>query len=294
MTTLGVSRPSTAVRAALVVLGVAVLLRVTDVFVLRTDEWLGEQWLTKGVGVVIILLYLRMRGDGPGAIGLHRRRWTLALALGAAITAVALAVGYAVEVWILTALRHTPRFVVAFQDHVIVPDTAATGGLVFGLGLLAGNLLNSFMEEGLFRGLLLTHLVGAMSVRRANLTQATLFGFWHLVWPIRAAMDGAMTVQMAVAASAVYVAASGIVGYAWGMLFLWTGSLWTSWSAHTVHNSVLNLVHVYTPAGKAATLGLRVGVATAVLVLSLPLVERWVVAEGNVGNGPLTRIGGMQ
>lgn len=40
-----------------------------------------------------------------------------------------------------------------------------------------------------------------------------------------------------------------IGGYVFGFLYLQTGSLWSPWLAHTIHNSVLNLLHIRTMAG---------------------------------------------
>jgi membrane protease YdiL (CAAX protease family) len=49
--------------------------------------------------------------------------------------------------------------------------------------LLAGNLVNSFTEEGLFRGVMLTHFRVGFTAWQANLLQAVTYGLWHLARP---------------------------------------------------------------------------------------------------------------
>jgi membrane protease YdiL (CAAX protease family) len=43
--------------------------------------------------------------------------------------------------------------------------------------------------------------------------------------------------------------ATGIFGFAVGYLYLKTDNLWAPWLAHTINNSVLNMVHIETAEG---------------------------------------------
>lgn len=64
--------------------------------------------------------------------------------------------------------------------------SGTTGNSVFFiLLLLVGNVINSFMEEKLFRGIMLRHYLSRFSFLKANILQAALFAAWHLVQPIK-------------------------------------------------------------------------------------------------------------
>ncbi|MGI6244813.1 MAG: CPBP family intramembrane glutamic endopeptidase [Pseudochelatococcus sp.] len=251
-----------------------VIFRLLDVFVFRSDEWFGEQVLTKALGLAAILAYLWFAGRSASAIGVRAGGWDRAVLMGVAVAGAALVAGYTAEVITLFVSGQAPSLRIGFQGHSLLPDTAMQGGLTFGLGLLAGNLLNSAMEESLFRGLMISHFLLRMSFARANLLQAVLFGLWHVIWPLRGWMDGEMSAPVALGIAATYVISAGVAGYAWGLLFLATRSLWSAFTAHTVHNSVLNALHVDTGLGEAPLLGVRVSVAVIVL-LALSALTLW-------------------
>ncbi|MDI3299697.1 MAG: CPBP family intramembrane metalloprotease [Bacillota bacterium] len=131
--------------------------------------------------------------------------------------------------------------------------------------LLLGNVVNSFLEEGLFRGVLMTQLGRVVGPVGANLLQAGLFGVWHVVWPLREFLDGAMDASTALGVGAGYTLLSFLIGLAFGGLFQATGSLWAPWVAHTLSNSALNVLQIAVAAGPSGTLGLRVAVETLVV-----------------------------
>jgi hypothetical protein len=74
------------VLAPLILLGMALLLRLLDIFVLRLDERLGEIILSKSLGFALVVGYTWWVGQRMTAIGLHIRNLGLALAIGAGIT----------------------------------------------------------------------------------------------------------------------------------------------------------------------------------------------------------------
>lgn len=260
---------------------VILALRLLDVFLLRLDERFGEQFLTKAVGLLLVLLYLWSAGHRVASIGLHAARWQFSIALGLAVMTAGLTAGYGVEWLLLHAQGAQPGWLLAPQPHVLVPG-AIVGGVVLGLTLVGGNVVNAFMEEALFRGVLLTHLATRMRFAKANVLQAVLFGLWHLVWPARDYLDGKTGLQTALGTALGYVLLSALIGYAWGYLVQKTNSLWTAWAAHMLNNTVINFIHISTAAGLASTLGVRVGVATLVVLLLLPLAGNAVQSRTTV------------
>jgi membrane protease YdiL (CAAX protease family) len=74
--------------------------------------------------------------------------------------------------------------------------------------------------------------------------------------------------------SAGYILLSGMIGFAWGYFFLKTNSLWTSISAHTLNNTMINFIHISVSTGIASTLGLRVSISTLTVIILLPFVKK--------------------
>lgn len=224
---------------------VALLLRVLDIFVLRLDERWGEIILSKALGFLLVLLYVwRARASLKG-LGLHGRDLGKALLVATVVMVPIFVVGFGLQYISLTRAGQHPTLVLAAMD----PKTGMAGGLLFALWLVLGNVINSFMEEGLFRGVMLPHFGTTLSLWRANLLQAVLFALWHLVWPIKDLVTGRADIAGAAAQAALLLAGTLISGCAFGYLYLKTGNLWAPWLAHTLNNTVLNLLHIRTTDG---------------------------------------------
>ncbi len=267
------------VKTAVIIFLFTLILRLLDVFVIRSDEIFGEQYLTKVAGMLLVFGYVwSVKGNFSG-IGFHKQGWVTAVFLGAIIMGTALLIGYSVEWLLLTAQDAAPRLFVSPQEVSLTGD-AVSGGIALTISLLVGNFVNSFMEEGLFRGLLISHLGSRIALWKANLIQASLFGLWHIVWPIRDYLDGKTDASEALVIAIGYVIVSGLIGFAWGYFYQKTNTLWIAWTAHTVNNTTMNLLHITTAAGDPGTMGLRVAAATLVVVATMPLVKRLATTWG--------------
>jgi membrane protease YdiL (CAAX protease family) len=172
----------------------------------------------------------------------------------------------------------------------------ARAGWGFALWLFLGNVVNSFMEEGLFRGIMLTHFRRRLSPWRANLLQGVLFGLWHLAWPIWRLVYGHADLPAVLSESVLIFAGSTISGLAYGYLFLKTDNLWAPWIAHTINNTTLNLLHIRTAAGLDADtvllypllgigyLGLLVWTKVWARWLRMPALKPWGVSSEDRGD----------
>lgn len=209
--------------APLIVLAIALLLRTIDVFVLRLDERLGEIILSKALGFALVVAYVWWVRRRLPAIGMHHRQLGAALAIGVGVTAAAFTLGGIVQQWIMPPGS-------AFTLQPVDPKTGAAGGVAFALLLIVGNAVNSSMEEGLFRGLMLPHFLQRLSFRRANLLQASLFALWHLVWPVKSYLTRQASAGGALAEAGNLLVATGIPGPVYGYLYWRTDSLWSDGS----------------------------------------------------------------
>lgn len=255
----------------LILLVIALFFRLIDIFILKLDEKLGEIILSKFLGAILVILFLKMTGWGIKSIGFHTQSLYKGLFIGAAITLFALALGYLIEYVIYYSSGSNPKLYFAATD----PKTGASGGVFFGLWLILGNFINSFMEEGLFRGLILKLLSGKYSFSQANWIQSFLFGGWHLPWVIKGAQLGQFKGLAGLAfGTAANFVPQLLMGFVWGYSYLKTNSLWTPWISHTLTNTTLNLLHIKTENGLDSGIAIRMMVYVIVMVLGILLINK--------------------
>ena len=258
---------------------IAAILKIVDVFVFRLDELLGEIILSKSLGFILVLAYLWFVGKSVTTIGLHGKSVGKALIIGASGIILILIVSYGLQFGVLIGAGKEPSLVFAATD----PKAGVTGGLAFSLFLLIGNFINSFMEEGLFRGVMLRHFRVSLSFWRANFLQAALFGIWHLNWSIKQFMTGELNLGGVASQSIIMLIATGIYGFAMGYLYLKTDNLWAPWLMHTINNTVQNMVHIRTVGGLDSDMMVFQVMLTVSLIAIIPffkaLAKRFQTSE---------------
>jgi membrane protease YdiL (CAAX protease family) len=256
------------IMTSLVLLVIALFFKWVDTFVLRLDERLGEIILCKTLGFVMVMVFVWAAGRSLRDIGLHSRRLGTSLLIGAGVAAIALVVAYAAE--FALQLDGQPAFRIAAIDT----KGGLQGGLLFALWLILGNVINAFMEEGLFRGVMVRLFRVKLPPWPANALQAFLFGLWHLPWVLKWHQTGQIEAH-----GGIFLAALGqflpmfLVGVAWGYFYIKTDSLWVPWSAHFLNNTVLNLVHLTTSAGVESGASIRGPVLLVVTLLGMVLAK---------------------
>ncbi len=222
---------------------IALIFRLIDIFVFRLDERLGEIILSKALGLCLVLLFIWAIGRKPASIGFHGRRLGEGLLIGVVITVLPFVIAYSVEWILLQQFGQEPKLLFSAID----PKAGVTGGLLFALWLVIGNFINSFMEEGLFRGVMLNLNRMRLSFVKSIWLEAVLFGTWHLVWVVKWYQTGLVStpgeIGMGIVANFLPQICLGLV---WGYAYLKTNNLWTAWIAHTLTNTTLNLLHVAT------------------------------------------------
>ena len=255
---------------SLVLLAIAFIFKWVDTFVLRLDERLGEIILCKTLGFVLVIVFVWACGRKLQDIGLHGRRLGLSLFIGILITVIGLVVSYGVE--FVAQLSKQP----VLHFEAIDPKAGVTGGFLFVLWMILGNIVNSFMEEGLFRGVMVRLFRVKLSFWWANALQAFLFGIWHLPWVLKWMQTGRIEEQGGIAAAAFgQFMPMLLIGLVWGYFYLKTGSLWVGWVFHFLNNSVLNLLHITTTDGLDSGSAMRGPVCLIVALLSMFLVKIW-------------------
>jgi len=256
------------VLTSLVLLAIAFFFKWVDTFVLRLDERLGEIILCKTLGFVLVILFVWAAGRSLRDIGLHARRLGASLLIGTIAAVVTFAVSYAAGFILL--LPSEPVLTFAAID----PKAGVSGGLLFALWMILGNVVNSFMEEGLFRGVMGRLFRIRLSFWGANALQAFLFALWHLPWVLKWYQTGQLEEHGGlVFATLTQFLPMLSVGFAWGYFYFKTGSLWAPWVAHLLNNTIFNLLHVTTVEGLDSGLAIVGPVSMVVTLLTMFLVK---------------------
>lgn len=257
---------------------IALIFRLNDIFILKLDERLGEIILSKTLGFLLVLLFIWAIGRKPESIGFHGRRLGDGLLIGIVITILPFVIAYAVEWTVLRQMGQGPRLLFSAID----PKAGVTGGLMFALWLVFGNFINSFMEEGLFRGVMLNLNRMRLSFGKANWLQAVLFGIWHLVWVVKWYQTGIVStpgeIGMGIVANFLPQICLGLV---WGYAYVKTNNLWTAWIAHTLTNTILNLLHVATLDAMNPGMSIRM-TAFSITSLFMMFLIRYICTRRNM------------
>ena len=249
---------------------IALIFRLMDIFVLRLDERLGEIILSKALGFGSVLLFLYAIGRKLESIGFHHRRLGESLLIGIVITVLPLTIAYIVEWILMQQFGQEPRLLFSAID----PKAGVTGGLLFASWLVIGNFINSFMEEGLFRGVMLKLNRMQLSFGKSNWLQALLFGAWHLVWVVKWYQTGVVSTTAEISLGIVANFLPQIcLGLVWGYAYLKTDNLWTVWTAHTLTNTTLNLLHIATVDAMNPGMSIRMTAFSIVSLLMMFLIR---------------------
>jgi membrane protease YdiL (CAAX protease family) len=250
---------------------VVVALRSIGAFVLRLDE--RPDVIFSGVlGFLLVLGYLRVLRKPISSIGLHARNFDKAFLIGGLSLVILHVTLYAVQFYLLSTAGETPRLVFAAIDK----EAGAMGDLFFTWFYFFGQIANALMEESIFRGVMLPHLMLRLSFWKANVLQAFLFGFAHLVFPLSSWVSGQATSGEAVAEAVSLLIFTTVGGLVFGYLYYRTGSLWTAVFAHLIENVIGLFFHIQTVS--------RLNAETDILMLAslgfiALMILAWIVAK---------------
>lgn len=216
-----------------------------DIFALHLDDSLGQPVFSKLLGIAAILVYVWGIGLAVGAIGLHRRHIWKALLVGGMGAAVFFAMGYAIQLLIMSA--NGEQATLSLTALHLQTGIEASELLALWFVFAAG--INALMDEGLFRGVLLPYFRAKHSFWRALVIQAVLFAAWHLVWPIEDFLNDDASATDTLLSAMGWFGSTFVMGMAWGYMYLKTNSLWASWIAHTINNATIAVLYIRTSDG---------------------------------------------
>lgn len=251
-----------------VVLGTYLLcyfFRFLEYFVLRTDQtWVGEAIVHKVFGIVILFGVSACVKLTVTQIGFVKEKVFCNLVKGLAFGCSVFVLAYGVEIMITVSQGSFSSLQLYVSTYAISQNTGYRTEFLFFLICIIGNIVNVIMEEGIFRGLFTKLLNQKYTFVVSAIISSCLFGFWHMIGPVRNYVDGVMNLNDMIAYIAMLVVTSTLVGFKFAMLTKMTGSLYMAMGDHFVNNTIVNLLHVVSDTGADEMMVVRVTIAQSV------------------------------
>ena len=222
--------------------------RMWEYLALKTDESvIGENFVHKACGIVVIFAALFASKLHWRDIGFTRVDRLKYIGWGLALGFVFYVLAYAAEYIVLYVQGASPFLTIASGSFSLIKQNEFVS---VGIGFIfLFNVLNVWMEEGLFRGLFMRILRERYDFKTAVFISVLLFGLWHIAMPARAFIEGQTDFASMLLLSVGYVAFSFVYGLKMSFLYRMTGSLWAGMADHFFNNSVINIVHVVSSEG---------------------------------------------
>lgn len=220
--------------------------RLIEYFVIRTDETtLSENFLHKVFGILILAAVLHGLHSSWQSIGFVKTGIISGIAKGLVLGGCCFTIAYSIECLILYRLGQDVSLSFYISGFSLNGEAAEHSGILFLLLCIAFNMINVWMEEGVFRGLFMKILTPKLTFDRAALLIAFLFGIWHWVMPLRDYTDGDTSLADMLIMGVGYIVLAGIMSIKWSFLYKMTESLWMGLGDHLFNNIIVtNLLHV--------------------------------------------------
>lgn len=219
--------------------------RIVEYFFIRTDEsFLAENFIHKLFGVFLLFVILSISKMKWKDIGFVNDHAIGNCGKGILLGSVCFAVAYGIECLILYITNQNVELEFYVSGFSLNGDTEKQIGILFVLICIAFNIINVWMEEGIFRGLFAKILENISYIKVVFLI-AFLFGVWHWVMPFRDYLEGKSSLPTLLIMGIGYIVLAGIMSIKWSLLYKLTGSLWMGLGDHLFNNVIVtNLVHV--------------------------------------------------
>ncbi len=220
--------------------------RIIEYFVIKTDETIfAENFFHKAFGIAVLAIVLHFRGDTWKSIGFIKGKIVSDFLKGFLLGGCCFLMAYSMECLMLYQTNHNVSIAFYISGFTLNGETIRHDGFLFLLLCIVLNLINVWMEEGVFRGLFMKILAQKLSFIRAVLLIAFLFGIWHWIMPLRDYVQGNISLVDSLIMGIGYIVLAGIMSVKWSLLYKITGALWMGLGDHLFNNVIVtNLLHV--------------------------------------------------
>ena len=230
----------------IVIFTLCLSVRFVEYFLIETDKTaIGENVLHKVVGIIILALVLKWVNLSWSDIGFQRNGFAGGILKGLLLGSACFTISYGLELAVFILQGNPAHLEIYISSFSLTGSQIKNTDFVFFLLCVLFNIINVWMEEGVFRGLFIRTLSETKPFMQANFIAAFLFGIWHIVMPIRSYIHGEMSFAAMVLMGIGYMILSGIMGIKWGLLYRITGNIWVGLGDHLFNNTVAtNMLHV--------------------------------------------------
>lgn len=217
----------------------------------RTEQTIiADNVFTKIFCIIATLVAMKINSIKIQDVGFKNNKAIRYLGSGLGLGILTFAISYGVEYVILTAAGKAPHLEVYITNFGLTGATSEVSlSAMTVIICIVVNIINVIAEEGLFRGFILKVVSEKCNFKVANMTQAILFGVWHVVMCVLGVYDGQMTIPVALVLGIGYVILAGILGIEWGICVNMTGVLWMCVAEHFFNNFIGNILHVVSTTG---------------------------------------------
>lgn len=257
----------------LAVYAVCFLFRCLEYFLIRTDQtfW-GEAFIHKLLGIAICFIALLLLHIKPSDAGFRLKRVHKNILFGAILGISVYVIAYGVELIILAIMGKSPSLQFYVTSYSVDGNIGSQTGFWFFVLCIVGNIINVVMEEGVFRGLFLKMAEEKYKFLTAVMISSVLFGFWHLVAPLRSYIDGERSLGGMFMMMLMLFFTTGITGAKFCLLTKITGSLWLPMADHFINNAVVNILHISSTSGIDELQTIRITVAQTISFIIVLIV----------------------
>ena len=230
----------------IVIFTLCLSVRFVEYFLIETDKTaIGENVLHKVVGIIILALVLKWVNLSWSDIGFQRNGFAGGILKGLLLGSACFTISYGLELAVFILQGNPAHLEIYISSFSLTGSQIKNTDFVFFLLCVLFNIINVWMEEGVFRGLFIRTLSETKPFVQANFIAAFLFGIWHIVMPIRSYIHGEMSFAAMILMGIGYMILSGIMGIKWGLLYRITGNIWVGLGDHLFNNTVAtNMLHV--------------------------------------------------
>ena len=168
--------------------------RFVEYFLIETDKTaIVCHVLHKVIGIILLALVLKKINLTWRDIGFQRDGFVSGILKGLLLGSICFAVSFGLELGILALQGNSAHLEIYISSFSLTGSQIKNTDFVFFLLCVLFNIINVWMEEGVFRGLFIKILSETKPFMQANYIAAFLFGVWHIVMPIRSCINGEMS-----------------------------------------------------------------------------------------------------